>query len=172
MTLLEFIEQKFTKDQYYNHQIMQFYNFLKDDICEEVSQKIEKQKMFNQIYKSEINSLAKIAKEANIQLLFMRGLVLAEDVYTLPETRFFGDIDILINFSDLKEFLKKCKNFGYNFLFMETDETTEKGIEHSMDSKMHHYHELSKIIYFENIPITITIDVHTQIYSQSFHQIK
>lgn len=172
MVLVKFMQQQFSERQFFDYQLPQFGTFSKPILSGDVNGRIAWQKIFNRICKEEINALAKIAKETNIQIAFMKGLVLAEDVYAVPEKRFFGDIDLLVNLSDLKKFLKKCETLGYTFLFMETDETIEKGIVHSADSKMHHYHELSKTINLGAIQIEINIDVHTQVYSQSFHQIK
>jgi len=171
MNLIEFLHQQLSEEQFGAHQLLHFYDKLDLNKQEYVNKDILRQKIRNLIYKQEINILSHAASELNIQIAFMKGLVLSEDLYNVPETRFFGDIDILINSCDLKKFLKKCKTLGYNFLFMESDEAINKGIQQSISARMHHYYSLTKTVNKSGIPVSIMIEVHTHIYSQTFHQI-
>ena len=172
MKLLEFIQQQFSEEQFSTYQPLPFHKPLKSDVREELVRRILRQKIFNAVCKDEMNALARVADEANIRIAFMKGLVLAEDLYVSPETRFFRDIDLLVQLHDLKAFLKACKTLEYSFYFMEDDETIDKGIEHSIGKKMHHYYEVSKVIYRNGVKIDIRIDVHTHVFSEAFHQIE
>ena len=132
------------------------------------------QKKFIECCRNEINNLASDALENGIKIAFTRGIVLADDLYSDPEERFFGDIDIYINTCDLLEFVKLAKKSGYTFDQIEGDtdeESLHRGLRSIQSWHMHHFPVLKKTVraFFK---FNILLEVHTQLFPKHFHQVK
>jgi len=60
------------------------------------------QKITNEIIEKEIKTISKIFQENQIKVVLLKGLLLADELYSPREIRHFSDIDILINMNDLE----------------------------------------------------------------------
>jgi len=76
---------------------------------------ILQQKMKNEIFLKEILKFLAEAERSNVELIFLKGIFLAADLYKPMEMRRFGDIDILIDINDLNKVLGILENCGYAF---------------------------------------------------------
>jgi hypothetical protein len=74
------------------------------------------QKMKNKLFKNEIIEINKRMTEKRLKAVNIKGLLLADDLYTPPETRIFGDIDLLINKEDLEPTLTVFSELGYKVI--------------------------------------------------------
>jgi hypothetical protein len=67
----------------------------------------------NSIFEEEIFKIADAAQAAGIKAVFIKGLLLADDLYDKPEIRQSVDIDLLIEAENLEPVLKILNNLGY-----------------------------------------------------------
>ena len=170
MTLLDFLRQKLSAEQFSTHSLLPFCPPHKSSKNNELINKMiqGEQKQFNVICREEMNILAQAAYKANIRIAFWKGLVLSDVLYSPPETRVFCDIDLLINLDDLKYFLEMSKSLGYGF---HLEGNIDEGIERFSKGTMHHY-ELKKSVYNEWGRTAVLIEAHTHVYRQFVHQIE
>lgn len=79
----------------------------------EASLRVLFQKYLNAAFKLEISTLFDGAVQQGIKLLYCKGLVLSESLYSAPEERICGDIDVLVDIADLPAMLTLLGELGY-----------------------------------------------------------
>ena len=89
-------------------------NFAHDDFIRQALEEIFKQNTLRSLFKSaELIQIYTHFTQHNIPLLFLKGELLSLQIYQALNARISGDIDILINFTDLILADKILKNLGY-----------------------------------------------------------
>ncbi|MGL5381726.1 nucleotidyltransferase family protein [Clostridium sp.] len=122
-------------------------------------------KIFNQIYfntllENELVLLLNKAREKDINIIPLKGIILAKQLYKNPGIRRSGDIDILINFEDLDEFMFLCKKLGYKI-------NNEREIDHQLieNAKKEYFFDHHLIpIYIEKIINTQVIQIFLEVH--------
>ncbi|HEY9060604.1 MAG TPA: nucleotidyltransferase family protein [Pseudobacteroides sp.] len=71
------------------------------------------QKNKNCIFEEEIYKIADAAEAAGIKAVFIKGLLLADDLYEKPEIRQSVDVDLLIEAHNMAPFLKILESLSY-----------------------------------------------------------
>lgn len=116
---------------------------------------------------NEINSLLHKSEKIQLKLVFLKGIVLAKELYDYPECRPTTDIDILVLPEQLADVVKMCSEMGYtNMPDAPYDNTTKH-----FETTEHHYPPLVKTVFVGNKTIPIMLEIHTQVYVQALHQI-
>lgn len=128
------------------------YIYIKTNICF--------QKELNKVLKEEINKIFTKAIEKDIDILSIKGLILAKQLYKYPEIRKINDIDILINFKDIEDVLYLCKQLGYK-INNET-EINQEFIDSFNKNYFfdHHLSPLYKEVFINNTKFNICLEIH------------
>ncbi|MEZ0537432.1 nucleotidyltransferase family protein [Caldicellulosiruptoraceae bacterium PP1] len=129
---------------------------------------INNQKIINELLLSEYKNLNKIAKENDIKLVFLKGLVEAYDLYHKPEVRRVSDIDVLIDIEDLEKFILILSRNNYKYVdnkqTINTDYLKEKNIDILSMKGNAHIPAIYKEIVDEHLhKYNIQIDVHVRL---------
>lgn len=128
--------------------------YLYDDINEKSALKKVMQ-MRNSVMLSEIKKLYDLANKLNIEIMLLKGLPDAYDLYPDTYMRPVGDIDILIRERDAVKFSLACGDLGYKYRGMEI---TKELIETDMSYKVNQH--IDKFIKNNGI-FSIVIELHT-----------
>lgn len=99
---------------------LDFCEFNNKDEYENLINLMDSQEKRYNTFKQEMNILARKAIQENVDLLFLKGVILSEDLFDIPETRRSLDMDLLIDFSDLNIMDKILRNNGYYVLNEDT----------------------------------------------------
>lgn len=75
-------------------------------------EKNHQKKLYNIMYE-EIRAISQKANELDIKVIFLKGLVLAKDLYTPIENRISSDIDILIDIKNISLIMNMLNELGF-----------------------------------------------------------
>ena len=79
----------------------------------EILEEFHRQEIRNGYFLKEIKNLNRYCNEHGVEILFLKGFILAKDLYLDPSMRNSMDIDILIKFGDLEFIDNYLKKLGY-----------------------------------------------------------
>lgn len=119
---------EFAKETYYNIINQGIEGFIREDEVHEryfknISQRNQSTKIRNIIYLNWADEFSKIAHKKKWKVIFLKGIVLLEDIYTEMQHRTLGDIDILIS----KEIYSNVEQYLIDDGFKKTGEKKWKG---------------------------------------------
>ncbi len=83
------------------------------DILIRTLSRILVQKSNNTLYFDAIEEIQSAFSKRNLPIVFIKGLVLANELFESPEMRLFGDLDIAIGFDHVQESLELLSSLGY-----------------------------------------------------------
>lgn len=126
------------------------------------------QRLHNIAMEKEIAMLAKNAHDRGIKLIFMKGLALAKELYPHPETKISSDLDVLVAPTQLYEILQLCRYLGYQ---SDVFGDLYKAVEKHFAGTEPHFQPIKKESVVSGIPFQIILEIHTQVYAQTLHQI-
>lgn len=80
-------------------------------------EKNEKRSARHPVYRSIASTLSAKLKDNNVQHVFLKGIALAEEIYTEPLHRYFADLDILVDKDNLSIVENILMDMGYQYGF-------------------------------------------------------
>jgi len=171
MSVLEYAWKHFTPEQYERHNLLPFEDTadLKRKAIREIM--LLRQRRFNEACREEMRRFAAEAADIGIRIVFMKGLILAENLYDRPEQRIFYDMDMLADPGDLAAVLGICKKFGYRNEQLDDYEHIGDHIKAYFSGYMHHFPEMQREAETDGRKIVLTLEVHTHAFIEAFHQI-
>ena len=104
----------------------------------------------------EMTNIQEMSNENGIEVLFLKGLIYAHDLYPNIYNRRFSDIDVLVRPKDIIRFTLLCKKLGYSFT--NGMEITEKAVEEQLATNSR-YH-LDPIVRISDGKVGIYLEVH------------
>jgi hypothetical protein len=122
-------------------------------------------KIRNRVFLEEILNIGKKFKDNNINIVNIKGLLLANDLYSPPEIRYFNDIDLLVAKSSLEHTLLLFSNMDYKIAkedsfngHFELREARMSNINQYITNVFSHTDVLRKI--YKKIPINIELHLN------------
>ncbi len=116
------------------------------------------QKIFNQFIVEELKLFHQKFMENNISYVFLKGYSLSADVYPSPDSRPFGDIDIMVAPKDLEKALFLCVSLGYSNEGIEVNGVEKEMKQYFERKNSHHYKAIWKQSGFMKICVELHID--------------
>lgn len=171
MSMLTVLEQEFSEEEIKRYNLLSFARTLSDERLKKAQSFLYSQQcVFNRLCREEVRLLSDYARKESVRIAFMKGVILAEDIYEDPAKRSFSDLDILVHPDDLKTVLTFCKKAGYRSKELDDFDSIDESIRRYLRDYMHHFPIITKTVSVQGVPFTITLELHTYVYIQSFHQ--
>lgn len=124
------------------------------------------QNSINKIIQNELIALSDACDNANIKLIHLKGLTLAEDLYKPREARIFNDIDVLVRPEEISKVLQILLNMGYTYKIgnnLADNLTDLKNLINNLDlDTEHHISELTKQIGNFNISLELHYNLRSE----------
>jgi len=124
-------------------------------------------KMQNKIFRDEIVKLSKMFAEKEIKIIFLKGLPLAQDVYSDPDLRKSSDIDVFVDYSDMATIVDLLSKEGY--LDARTGKPViyddiSKYVERKNIDTMLHLNPVYKNVDEDGMDYILTLELHISIF--------
>lgn len=156
--------------RYYSTSLLpHFIEKLDTEAYRSVLGEIERQRMFNNVIGNEMSNISSKFKESNLKLLYLKGLPLAVELYSPPETRLYSDIDLLIDSDEMEAAIKIFREMGYVYEWTGKELTIENSHIPLKEwlRRTQHIPDIARQIEYGGNVFRVKIDVHVRIFNET-----
>lgn len=115
-------------------------------------------RIHQELYLDDLLNIAKNCKKYDVDIICLKGLSAAFELYEDPSIRISGDLDLLVRERDVYSLLEVCKQMGYSF---EEGELSRERIEyHIKDIGHQHLPRIHRVVTKDGKKYILEIEVH------------
>lgn len=127
------------------------------------------QRQLNTVIAQEIVQLSQHAEQHSLKLVHLKGLTLAEALYTPREARMFKDIDLLVDVCDLEGMLVILGETGFVDQYGEPVGRRLVGNLAEFHT-IHHLHRVSKRVTLDVVAYDIVVELHINLFQRPWQR--